>query len=239
MAGLIFSCENENDENLELTILNESLNSVVLKNSNHNEFDLSEKAYKEISKNTIKFKIENKSDSTFILVFKNLQKNYFPDRFMSIGFENIIFKDQEDKPPKYSSATVNGKELFINFLDFQDSIQKQYYNNIGYNDKTDSWKRISSKVFKSIIVIHPKEVLYFETYTYLPYKWNNLMGDYGFVIFDKEKQYNAKLKFNFYTKNEVEQFLTDLQKKQINENDYHFFKGKLLSTNKIPIKFIN
>ncbi|WP_299112098.1 hypothetical protein [uncultured Winogradskyella sp.] len=238
LIAIIFILSCSDKKELELTFLNDSLVSYVPKDTIHNRITIGRQHYKKISNNIITFKIHNKSKDTYLLIFDNKYGNCYPDSFRAIGFQNLIFSDKDGNSPIYSNTTATAEELHYNFLDYQDSVQKTYYDNIGYDNKLDSWKKKSAKISKSIITIHPDESVYFETYTSLPQKKDDLIGDYSGVSFDTAKKFEAKLRFTFLGYDDVKDFLTEIKKKEIKENGYKVYNGTLESTNSVPVNFI-
>ena len=237
----LISCGQKKLNNpLELTFLNKNLKSLIIKDSVRGLIDISMDEYNEKFANPIQFKIENKSSERYLLVIDNAAKLFFPYDLESLAPENILFFDEEGNSPKYSGTTASGEMLFYDYLNFKDSIDKKFYRGIGYSDKDRSWWSINDELKQSMIKIGPKEILYFETYIHLPYSMNRLTGNwYNGVIFDTTKQYHSKLKYRFKAWEDFEEFLTELQKKEITENNYIIFSKELISTNEIPVKFLD
>ncbi|WP_299223192.1 hypothetical protein [uncultured Psychroserpens sp.] len=236
IVTLCFSCDRK--QGIELSILNESLVSYIPKDTIHRRITIKKKQYQDLANNKLKFKLENKSNQVYMLVFSNETKNYFPSDFMSLGLNNLVFTDEDGNSPNYSNTSANADVLFYHQKTYQDSIVKEFYDNIGYKNKSDSWKSKSAEISKSILVIHPNEVVYFETYSYLPNHWNSITGDYGGVNFEYNKKYTAKLQFSLHSYEDVDEYLTDLQKKEIKENNYKVYDGELISINKVPVDFV-
>ena len=236
LALLVFSCTEK--KSIELTILNNSLNVYKPKDTTHGRITISKEDYKKKANNIIQFKIENNTSETYLLISSNKTNLYFPETFKSLGFENLVFFDENGEYPGVVNTSASGKELFYDYLTFSDIVKKDYYNGIGYSNKSNSWINTNENIVKSTIKIHPGETLYFETYTFLPYKWNELTGDLGGIDFDYDKKYCSKLEFNFFELNEIKDFLTDIQKDEIKKNNYRVFSGKLTSKNQVPVEFI-
>lgn len=215
-----------NSDELVLTILNDTIYS--LDSDNFNYQDIANEKYISKGKNIIKFKIKNNSNHKIYFNFSFDYKRRKKHKLIPSLLGDILILDSGEKEVNFKS---NSGGIFDtnNLLYARDDffIEKMGYKKIYQPDFTI--KKNSN------FVIHPDEIKYFETYTYLP------LGD-DFVRFKAPINKNEDFFLKIILISEAldkKSNLTESELKNIEVNNYEVFDGELISTNKVPIKIIN
>jgi hypothetical protein len=245
IVGILLNCDNPNKE-LQLEILNNEVYAYYLGSEFNNEKrdSLSYDAYEKNGYSQIKFKIRNPTKNPILFFPICIERESigcssilsYPDKFKNIGLGNLIVTDNQNnliEPDFKLVSRIANNEFKYDFI--RDSLNVEYYNKIGYEKKTEKWKFINSEFINKAIVIHPNETIFFDSYLRLA---TNLDGYVHDVFYDlnKSKSYKIKLKFKSDFDN-LNNWLTDYQIKNIEENNYDIFQGELYSENEIPIVF--
>lgn len=197
------------------------------------DFDL----YLAKSQNIIDFKITNASNEVYFLVVN-------PDRLESVigdiktaqkkvNYLRIdLLNDDEILGANitllgcgnYDPNSLWIKKLSVDSLWYSNLTKKNLYK----NNRVGMPHRI---VLEKNVVIHPGETKYFTSIVNLPYQ-----PDIFQIIKIRSKPNFARLcLFNYQEYTET--YLSKFQKREIIENRYTVFDGKLVS-NKIPVRFI-
>ncbi len=238
----IFSCQHK--EGLELVLLNDKLHAYCPEGdcrSIENRFV--DKAYYTLSKNILKFKITNNEKRTciFFPYYDNSKRkicgvsNKFPDKFMNISLRNFIVTsssgDTISRSGVYTLVELGNNHIYETY---RDSIINQFYSEIGYGEKSLQWKCMNSEFLNEAILIPPEETLFFETYINLPFNKNLITGGIEKIPLNTNESYKMNLIFRSNI-NDITKWLTDIQNRNMAENNYMFFAGDLVSTNSIPL----
>jgi hypothetical protein len=245
IVGLFWNCDNTKNE-LQLEILTDEVYAYYLDSEFSNEernsltYDVCEK----YGYSQIKFKISNPTKSPIVFfpiciekeemgcspIFSNL------DKFNNIGLFNLIITDNQNNFIEPYFKLVN--RIATNEIDYiiiRDSLNIEYYNKIGYKKKTEIWKLINSAFTNKAIVIHPNETIFFESYLKIATNLDGCVHDEYYNL-NKSKSYKIKLKFKSDIDN-LNNWLTEYQIKNVEQNNYDIFQGELYSENEIPIVF--
>lgn len=250
---LIFvACQKEQKEEpkgLKLTLLNKEA-AVFCPNNDCTKIpdSISIKEYLKASTTTIKFKIENLDEQQpYVFVpfcFNSWETGCspiysFPDRFAQLDLNNLLFTDSKNEKVKIEGFLGKLKNDKIEKYQYVlDSLTKSYYKSFGYSDKPFKWKVTNENITKRMMVIQPKEQLFFEVPVNLPINYNAVGSIMNQVNLKKTESYKINLVFN--TKiDSIERFLTSAQLKTFKTNNYKFFNKELVSSNSIDVKFVD
>lgn len=239
---LLFSCNSkkETNDDLKVEITTKEIISKVKPEDKMSMFyhtallDIADS----LPVNKIDFKITNSGKKIYILCLK---KN-FDNVELTSKKENIqavVYKNEQIFEPKGFGGAVEwtnkayNMRKWINETD-ADSLKKEFSEN--YLKKKIDFDKIKFERRNNYIIIHPGESKFFTFYRTFPY----------FLDEDFESRYkysfnsNERYYFQITIKNNKQllaETLTENQQKEIKENRYTIFNGKIKS-NKIPIKFI-
>lgn len=233
---LFFSC-NDSENEILITILNDNLRAYIPKDTLDMRILIDKNSYIEKSNNVIKYKIENKSDKTFVF-FEKTYSDYYIDDIFGLKFYNVLITNEEKSKVQIGNAMTSPSEDFLKYNEYNLRLENEKYKNLGYLNKSEYWVHKNFSISNNMITLHPNETLYFETYIRLPNAYNDITNNYDSVIFDFSKNYFFSLYFNFNSYEDIKDYLTELQKQAIKENNYEIFEGELKSVNQVPIKFV-
>lgn len=239
--------QSNNTIDLELTLLNDSVHCLTGLSFDNNDYFqyLEQEDYRNKSRNIIKYKLENKSSSKYLIVLNNRdfqvldERNYLGHPMPqnnNISF-NIYSKDSVDGRQYQLGHVYDPRNTFHEFkkhLDFNDSIfmddlRKKQHIKYGYSDK---WY---ANINKNYILINPGETKYFTTVINLPLRspFDNLKW---MTIIDSKKEYMAGIALTNNAE-EIIKYLNEDTLLEIKENGYRVFDG-VIRSNKIPVKLV-
>ncbi len=206
-------------ESLSLMVENKT---IVIKDTLSYNHRMDKEEYIENHGCVIKYKLVNNTDKKILFLFNPNKINY---ELINSKGDNVPFTGGGNP----SFGTTNRRECdFIN-----DSITITHYNNLGYR-KDSAWIYRSAYIQDNYHLIHPKEVLFFESYITLPV----IFGDGGWYHqyhnFKNSEKYFFKI--SFLSKISDIEELTEGLSKTVKNNDYELYNN-LLESDTIPIIF--
>lgn len=241
----LFSCT-KNKKDLEIELLTNEVICV----DNLKKFDLIDtryqpnKNYDSLSKNILQYRITNNSDKKYFIMFDEnsigtLERDLYRE---AIGKKNFSPLNSLDFSLYRNDSILDGSstraEMFSCISSIFETKQRDsLVNNFLKENKlnrTYTLKRIDS-LNQSLqnFVIHPGETKYFTSILNLPYR-----DDQKWISnIDKRKPNQGSISLkndSTFTKS----IITENQKKEIKENGYTLFDGKIYS-NRVPVKLIS
>ena len=214
---MMFACEQQEKSELELTLLSKEINCLKVNPVDYWKFINTTELAPVSSKTILKYKLENHSDKTYYLNIDNYNEDLENNNIKA----DKIFLLVSDS----SGNFVNAKGRQPTSENFSNILILQYLNQKSLN--------LPSKNF----IIHPKETLYFEWFTILPF--GNILETTNYQIkLNYDKTYFSEIVLvsdSTNYKNKIS--VSDL--KTIKQNHYNVFHGKIKSVNKVPIVFKN
>lgn len=232
----LMSCRNK-EGRLTLTVLNQQIQSYVPKDTIDYRIAIDRHTYSDKGKNIIKYKFENNSDTTYLLI-SDYPWMFYNNELDGMPYYRFIITDENGKKAKLGNSFSENSKEYNKYLNYKNELNKDFYHNLGYDDKPSLWY-IKNQIFsKRMIIIHPNETLYFEDYVFFPQAYNENINNSDSVIFNYDLDYTLKLIFHYSSFEDISDYLTDSQMKTIEENNYKVYNGSLESENQIPIKFV-
>lgn len=250
---LLIACQKEEKERkelqgLKLTILSKDV-SVFCPNGDCTKIpdSISLNNYLKSSTTKIRFKIENLDEETYVFVpfcFNSWDTGCspiysFPDQFAQLDLNNLLFRDAKNREVAIEGFLGKLKNDKIEkYQAVRDSLIKSYYTFSNLSKESFEWKVTNENLTKRMIVIRPKEKLFFEVPVSLPINYNAIGSIINQVNLKRTENYKMNLVFN--TKiDSIERFLSYSQLKTFKVNDYKFFDKVLISSNSIDVKFVD
>lgn len=229
------SCKTDS-KGLELTVLNKDFVAYCPKQECiDSERFLEDDIYNK-KVNILHFKIENKSDQTYFFMpigkkgkMGNVAYRSFPKLLSGLSLRNLAVKNSKGEMMKYGGHPTHSSDYEMK----TDSLANLYYQKMEYDLNYN--RELSQNV---ILVIPSGETVFYETNFTLPLNQTSSEYTQEFLKLDKNESYTASLIFAG-EKELVEKRLTNAQKETIKYNNYKIFDGELLSTNSVPIIFMD
>ena len=241
---IMTSCDKKNDNTLSLTILNNEIICVenLYRDSIYTRDYYSHKEYDSLSKNILKYKIVNNSKSKIFLplnpdAVKNIEINEsLIESGITRKYDYILSFNLYSKGGMlsgHSTLTTGGDMLctsphimriILDTIYIEKLREKELYSDrkITYGHKF---------VAQYGIVFYPGETKYFRSIVNLPFR-----KDESWISDLKDKPTSASI--TILNSSEVtEKLLSDDMKKEIKENNYEIFDGKLQS-NQVPVRLV-
>ncbi|HEY1194309.1 hypothetical protein [Flavobacterium sp.] len=244
-ALVLFSCNKDNKKDLKIELLtNEIICVDSLKSLDYIETRYQpNKEYDSLSKNILRYKITNNSDKKYFIMFNENsigtleqdlyrralgRKDFSPLNSLDFSlYKNDSVLDGRSTRAEMGNCVSPGFEiqqreaLIDNFLK-QNKLDRNYtLKEIGFRDE-------SLQGF----VLYPRQTKYFTSTINLPYRDDQRW----FSNIDKLKPNQASISLrndSIFTKSKI----TEDQKKEIKENGYVLFDGKIYS-NRVPVKLV-
>lgn len=241
---MIFGCSDGN-KGLEVKLLNKELYAYCpekdCKSINHKFLD---ENYEFSSNNLIKFSITNHDNFSYVfLPHVNNHLNYeypfkksFSNKVINLDLGNFIFRDSSENVVEGYHISSHGRKIAYEYQKFMDSIVDSYYDNLGYSGKSPKWRFINSQYSNRALIIHPKEILFFETVINLPINGSIANADLERVLLNRKQNYKVQLRFKPEVK-KIENWLTESQSRSFKENNYQFYNKELISSNEVDLIF--
>lgn len=214
---MLLSCEQDEKSELELTLLSKEINCLKVNPVDYWKFIDATDLAPANSKTVLRYKLENHSDKTYYLNIDNYNKelennNIKADKIFLLVSDSI-------------GNVVNAKGRQPTSENLKDILMLQYLNQKSLN--------LPSKNF----TIHPKEILYFEWFTILPF--GNILETTNYQIkLNYDKKYFSEIVLASDSTN-YKNRISESDLKTIKQNHYIVFHGKIKSVNKVPIIFKN
>ena len=237
---IIVSCSsNQQKDDLELTILNKELKAYCTDNYCTKKAMYSKNNYEkyfEKSKNILRFKIVNNSKDNYLISTYCINQycsgeKTFPNKRFGLDLHNLQIMDE------VSTEVVTVGYTFVDIIQelpsFIDSLYVKNYNKNGYYD--EKWIKKNIYLSEKFIKIPSGKTAFFETHVNIPYNKPSL-GSLQSVKLSKNNKYSVSMVFDIDSI-DIRGYLTWSQRKNLEENDYQIYHGKLGSNN-IPLVFV-
>jgi len=234
---IITSCyQNEDNESIELEIISKK------NHYNYLNFRNREKGYIfDDSKNflnKISFSIKNNGSNTVVmptscmgLEVPGCTEYSFPVPFTGLSSLNLVIKDDKGEEVE-NKMLLGGLKYLEETNERNEELAEEYYLKLNPNKKDDwFW---SKKIKENTITIHPKEVLFFESFYSLPLNRTSVFSNRVIHNLKKNREYKLSLIFKSDT-TDVWKNMNNAEKETFKKNDYEFYTGKIKSKNSIPL----
>ncbi len=251
LIAIVILCSCSNKPDLELKILNSEV--LCLSNINvdsiYENLNYSNKIYSQ-SRNIISYTIKNNSNKKYLIVANDeyietdgnyiLKDNLYEDGYVFFDFGTGRFSFNiykgDSLTPKGITRLFRGLHRTNNYDDYEVYTSKYIVDTMSFN-RNLLLKKSNIKTFIPF-VIYPSEVKRFRTIVHLPLKHSNYFssGVSYSIIDDTTKNYTAGISI-LNNSEKIKEYLTEDQKKEIEENGYTIFDG-VLESNKVPVKLI-
>lgn len=241
----LFSCKkNEKDLQIEL-LTNEIICVNNLKGSDYIETRYQpNKEYDSLSKNILHYRITNNSDKKYFIMFNEnsigtLERDLYRE---ALGKKDLSSLNSLDFSLYKNDSILDGHstkaEIFCGTMtNFETKKRDSLIDNFLKQNKLDRTYFLKEIDFpdQSLhgFVLHPGETKYFTSIVNLPYRDDKRW----FSNIDKRKPNEASISLkndSIFTKSKI----TEDQKKEIKENGYTLFDGKIYS-NRVPVKLVH
>src|SRR6218665_1449677 len=244
-ALVLFSCNKDNKKDLKIELLtNEIICVDSLKSLDYIETRYQpNKEYDSLSKNILRYKITNNSDKKYFIMFNEnsigtLEQDLYRRALGRTDFSPLnsldfsLYKNDSVLDGR-STRTEMGNCVSPGFEIQQrealiDKFLKQNKLDRNYTLKEIGFRDGSLQGF----VLYPRQTKYFTSTINLPYRDDQRW----FSNIDKLKPNQASISLkndSIFTKSKI----TEDQKKEIKENGYVLFDGKIYS-NRVPVKLV-
>ncbi|MBF7092883.1 hypothetical protein IUY40_15210 [Flavobacterium sp. ALJ2] len=241
----LFSCT-KNKKDLEIELLTNKVICV----DNLERFDFIEtryepnKDYDSLSKNILQYRITNNSDKKYFIMFNEnsigtLERDLYRE---GIGKKNFSPLNSLDFSLYKNDSVLDGSSTRAEMLSCTSSIFETKQTDSLIDNFLKKNKLNKTYALEQIdfpdgslqgFVLHPEETKYFTSILNLPYRDNQKW----ISNIDKRKPNQGSISLkndSTFTKS----ILTENQKKEIKENGYVLFDGKIYS-NRVPVKLIS
>ena len=245
------NCDKEKG-GLELTLLTNEIVCIgngKFRDTNNQTDWMTDKVYDSISRNIVKSKLTNNSTHKYFIVLnQDFVEEIETDKAMNASTEKKMSKRNSFSLNLYQDQQILEGNITLvmgsfNLKDNQNSwIVKDFYNDSTFVSNTNKKKLYGSKpasvwtreVLEHSFVINPGETKYFTSIVNLPYRKGKV---FWLSAVDRMKPNKASLTL-VNNQKFTEEFLSDDQKKEIEENGYILFNGAIKS-NSVPVKMVN
>ena len=249
----LISCDNKEKEELELTILNDSISCV--NNLNYEKIYFGnkryDKLYDSLSTSVIKYKLHNNTNKKYFIVFNSNFLNNYDELFYNSKdtISNKLQSVNSISFSLYSNYNVKGEYSnyynanpflnatnFFNYIMQSDSLSLYRFKK-SMNIKNTYSSRNLNEIITNGFVLYPNETKYFSSIINLPLRDYKLGIPCWNTLLEKNRNYRCGLTV-YNSEKEIKQFLSPDLKKEIEENGYIIFNG-VIQSNKIPVKLIS
>lgn len=225
---IFISCNNKNNNHLELEILNKNI--VSLQNRDNFKYlfeNMKDSNVVNKSKTVIVYKLTNYSDLTyyFNMNFNSKFESKINGIPLKVG-DLCVYENEKNEVVKINTYRIN------RIFNENDCINKNFKISRFLDYSMDFYSPYIQE--QSNFIIHPNETLYFEWFVNLPYG-NEFQNAY--LKLDKSKKYYARM-IMFSDSVNYKKSLSRTTLKTIKENKYEIYHGIIESKNKVPIKIL-
>lgn len=244
LALILLSC-NKDKKDLKIELLtNEIICVDDLKGADYIETRYQpNKEYDSLSKNILHYKITNNSDKKYFLMFNEnsigtLERDLYRE---AIGKKDFSPLNSLDFSLYRNNSVLDGRstiaEVFCGTMtSFEIQKEESLIDNFLKQNKLDRTYTLNKIDFSNetlhSFVLHPGEVKYFTSIVHLPYRDDKRW--FSNIEKLRPNQGSISLKNDsIFTKSKI----SDDQKKEIKENGYVLFDGKIYS-NRVPVKLV-
>ncbi|THD29699.1 MAG: hypothetical protein DI588_18445 [Flavobacterium johnsoniae] len=252
---LFISCTQKKDD-LDLVLLNSEV--VCIENLDFDVQKINEKdylnniEYDSLSRNILNYKLTNNSDKKYFIYLNENKLNVIEnDVYLNPHFSNRLGKENGISFNLYKNdSIINGKITlttgganYENKLEYYKSpIYRQNYldslfiENIKNRKlyKTEHPSILCREILYNTLVIYPGETKYFTSIVNLPLR----KDDTNWVSNVNELKPNLASITLVNRAKYTKQYLSENQKKEIEQNEYVIFDG-IIQSNKVPIKMLS
>lgn len=215
LCSTFISCEQNEKAELELSLISTEVNCLKVNPADYWKFINATESAPQNSRTILKYKFENHSDKAYYFNIDSYN-NEFENSNIKVDKTFLLVTD-------LNGNLVNAKGRELTSESLSDILISEYLTHKSLN--------IPSKNF----IIHPKEVLYFEWFTIMPF--GNIVESTNYQIkLDYDKQYFAEIVLSSDSTN-YRNIISKSDLKTIDKNHYNVFHGKIKSINKVPIVF--
>ncbi|KFF06419.1 hypothetical protein [Flavobacterium reichenbachii] len=241
---ILISC-NKNEKDLKIELLTNEIICV----DNLKSFDFIQtryqpnKEYDSLSKNILHYRITNNSDKKYFIMFNEnsigtLERDLYRE---GLGKKDISPLNSLDFSLYKNDSILDGRSTRAEMFNcvspiFETKQRDSLIDNFLKKNKLEKTHALKEIDFpdQSLhgFVIHPGETKYFTSIVNLPYR----NGQKWFSNVDKLKPNEGSISLkndSIFTKSKI----TQDQKKEIKENRYVLFNGKIYS-NRVPVKLV-
>ena len=184
--------------------------------------------------NKINVKITNSGKKPYLLYLTHNFTGFDWKNSLSFEVSNDLNEIQQANELVLATETIEAYFFRDYFNKKEQAALKKELFETHYKDTVDIDKIKFNQKFNPII-IHPNESKYITLYQALPFFRFESPAYYMYFLDNKKNYY-----FQVILKNEAKSnkpFLSENQKKEIEENGYEIFDG-VIKSNKVPIKFV-
>lgn len=246
LAFILLSCKKDNKKDLKIELLTNEIVCV----DNLKSYDYIEtryrpnKEYDSLSKNILHYRITNNSDKKYFIMFNEnsigtLERDLYREALGKKGFSPLnsldfsLYKndsvlDGHSTRAEIFCGTMTGFEIQQREARIDDFLKKNKLDSF-YTFKEIGFRDGSLQGF----VLYPQQTKYFTSIINLPYRDDQRW----FSNIEKLKPNQGSISLrndSIFTKSKI----TEDQKREIKENGYVLFDGKIYS-NRVPVKLVH